>query len=203
MATTPILGLPLPNSSSTDQVPADLLTLMTAAEKFFVGSFADASTRAALITSPTAGILSYNLGTARYEYYDGSIWRPIPGTLIETAVGTVSAVTVTNPGDVSGFTSTITPATQLFPTRHEIDFGCLVTAAGVEQVSVALYKTGVAIQQRQLNGSGDKYGHHTEDVAASASAPWQGALIKQSGTTVATASTSGNYSFVKVRVYAA
>lgn len=69
MATTsPILGYPLPTSTSTDQVPADLLTLVTALEKNDVMPFASASARDTKITSPRKGMVAWLDSPGKYVY---------------------------------------------------------------------------------------------------------------------------------------
>lgn len=80
MATSPILGLPLPNSGGTDQVPADLMTLVTAAEKTFVGAFATTSARDTKITAPTAGMVAYTTAGDCFWYYSQSgAWKYLGG----------------------------------------------------------------------------------------------------------------------------
>lgn len=73
MATSPIYGLPLPDTTSTDQVPADLLTYVTAAEKFFVGQFANASARDTKIPSPVGGMVAWLTSPGKFVYYDGGL----------------------------------------------------------------------------------------------------------------------------------
>lgn len=72
MATSPVLGLPLPSSGGTDQVPADLLTLMTAAELFFVGRFANAAARDTKIPSGSrvGGMVAWLTSPGKFTYYD-------------------------------------------------------------------------------------------------------------------------------------
>lgn len=79
MATSPILGLTLPNTTSTDQVPADLMTVFTAAEKFFVGSFASSSTRDTKIPTPVGGMVAWLVSPGKYTYYDAILagWRDL------------------------------------------------------------------------------------------------------------------------------
>jgi hypothetical protein len=73
VATSPVLGLPLPNSTSTDQVPADLLTYSSAAELYFVGRFANSSTRDTKITSPTGGMVAWLVSPGKFVYYDATL----------------------------------------------------------------------------------------------------------------------------------
>lgn len=70
MATSPITGVPLPNTTSTDQVPADLLTAFTAAEKLWIGSFATASARDTKIPSPVGGMVAWLVSPGKFVYYD-------------------------------------------------------------------------------------------------------------------------------------
>lgn len=74
MATSPVLGLPLPNTTSTDQVPADLLTYSTAAELFFVGRFANSSTRDTKIPSGSrvGGMVAWLTSPGKFTYYDAT-----------------------------------------------------------------------------------------------------------------------------------
>jgi hypothetical protein len=39
--------------------------------------FASATTRAATLTSPVAGMLTWLIDVARYEYYSGAAWKPL------------------------------------------------------------------------------------------------------------------------------
>lgn len=71
MATSPVLGIPLPNGTSTDQVPADLVTAFTAAELFWVGRFTSATTRDTKITAPVAGMVAFLTSPGKFTYYDG------------------------------------------------------------------------------------------------------------------------------------
>lgn len=84
MATSPILGYPLPNSGGTDQVPADLLTLTTALEKNQVMPFASASARDAKISSPSGGMVAWLTSPGKFVYYDAiaATWMDLfnPGT---------------------------------------------------------------------------------------------------------------------------
>lgn len=72
MATTPLTGIVLPNTGSTDQVPADLLTAFDQAEKFFVGRYASTTDRDTKITSPTQGMVAYTTAGNFYWWYSGA-----------------------------------------------------------------------------------------------------------------------------------
>lgn len=74
MATTPITGVTLPNSTSTDQVPADLMAAFTAAEKMWLGTFASAPARDAKVTAPTAGMVAWISSPGKVTVHDGSNW---------------------------------------------------------------------------------------------------------------------------------
>jgi len=79
LATSPIYGDPLPNSGGTDQVPADMLTYATAAEKKFVGQFASSSARDSKITTPVGGMVAWLTSPGKFVYYDStsSAWADL------------------------------------------------------------------------------------------------------------------------------
>lgn len=78
MAATPLLGIPLPVSSGTDQVPTDMATALDAVEKNLVQIFASSSARTAAFTaagySPSQGMLSYLISPGQFQVYNGSAW---------------------------------------------------------------------------------------------------------------------------------
>lgn len=73
MATTPITGVTLPNTTSTDQVPTDLMAAFTAAEKMWVGTYASASARDTKITTPTGGMVAFISSPGKFTYYDATL----------------------------------------------------------------------------------------------------------------------------------
>lgn len=103
MAGTPLLGIPLPVSSGTDQVPTDMATALDVVEKAVVMTFATASARTSAFTAasitPVAGMLSWLTSPGRYEQYSGSAWIPLIGHLA-LPIGT-SALVGTNWDGVS------------------------------------------------------------------------------------------------------
>lgn len=73
MVASPLQGFPMPNAGGTDQVPADLLTLITAVEKQAVMIFASAAARDAKITSPAAPMVAFLTSPGKYTYYDPTL----------------------------------------------------------------------------------------------------------------------------------
>lgn len=73
MASSPVTGIPLPNTTSTDQVPADLLAAFSAAELFWVGRFANSTGLASKITAPVAGMIAFLTSPGKFVYYDGTL----------------------------------------------------------------------------------------------------------------------------------
>jgi hypothetical protein len=74
---SPITSIPLPVSTDTDQVPADLMTAATYFEKMLVAVFANTAARSAKITAPTAGMLTWLSSPGRIEQYNGTAWVPL------------------------------------------------------------------------------------------------------------------------------
>lgn len=90
MATTsPLLRIPLPQSTDTDQVPADLLTQTAAAETYWVGRFASAAERTTYLTAASLGtgirgMLSWVDAPGRYETHAGTGWAPLIESTLQT-----------------------------------------------------------------------------------------------------------------------
>lgn len=185
MATTsPMLSLPLPTSTDTDQVPADLLTLSTAAEKFMVGRFPSAAARTALIPSPIRGMVSWVDADGYPTYYDGAIWRPFSGQRVAPIYsGPLVAALNTGVGSTYGWTTVVTLPSVPFPTRVRVSFSCYVTfATPGDQSDVAVYRNGSTLYRTRIAISGTSTGGAFEfDVAASTVTTLQGILIKTLG----------------------
>lgn len=61
-----------------------------------VTPFADASARTSAITSPVEGMLTYLTGSDQLHFYSGSVWVPVPGTLIARGYRTSSSSSTTS-----------------------------------------------------------------------------------------------------------
>lgn len=139
MATTsPQLAIPLPVSTDTDQVPTDLMTAFSYAEKYFVGRYASAAARGAAIPSPVAGMTSYVTADGYPTWYDGTIWRPFSGQLVGTFTGT--PVAGSGGGAVDACFGPSIP-NYTFPVSMRADWGITIswpTAADVQSMYLQL-----------------------------------------------------------------
>jgi hypothetical protein len=76
--------------------------------------FSNSTARAAAITSPTEGMLTYLEDTNKYESYNGSAWVALGGSAILQVVSVtkVDAFTTTSTSytDITGLSATITPS---------------------------------------------------------------------------------------------
>ena len=142
MATSPITGITLPNSTSTDQVPADLLTAFTAAEKMFIGQFASASARDTKITAPVAGMTCWlNTPGCYSEYLGAAGWKNRYSTGTQFWFMGWPNLTVAGTGNISTATQTITP--NIGPYMMRVTMNCLFTAGGQGVPSLQMVINGV------------------------------------------------------------
>ncbi len=185
MATSsPILALPLPTSTDADQVPADLLTLMTAAEKFFGGRFASSAARSALIPSPVRGMVSWVDADGYATYYDGTIWRPFSGQRVAPVYSaTMVAALNTGVGSTGGWTTILSLPSVPFPTRVRIEYQTYVTfATPGDQSDAAVYVNGSTYKRSRIQTGGTTVGGaFSLDIATSTATTLQGILIKALG----------------------
>lgn len=128
MATSPIYGDPLPNAGSTDQVPADLLTYVTAAEKRFVGKFATAAARDVKITAPTGGMMCWLDTPGCYSEYLGAAWKNRYSTGVQFWKMNWPASSLPGTNNLSTPTQTVTP--NIGPYLMRVSINCLFTAGG-------------------------------------------------------------------------
>lgn len=189
MATTsPLLAVPLPVSTDTDQVPADLMTAFSFAEKFSVGRFPSVAARSAAIPSPVAGMVSYVTTDGWHTYYDGSIWRPFSGQRVGYYSPSLTGTqTVVNPGDVLGFTNGVNLTTLAYPTRVEMSWSCYIQGGifSTDNVDIGVSRNGAGalFRQRIIGGSGSTTAAQASfDVAASTVTALQGMMVKANGT---------------------
>lgn len=74
---TPINALPWPELGDIPNAQTAFQNLANQLDTRLVPRFANDAARQAAITSPVAGMLSYQNDSARYEYYTGSSWQPV------------------------------------------------------------------------------------------------------------------------------
>lgn len=74
---TPINALPWPELGDIPNAQTAFQNLANQLDTRLVPRFANNAARAAAITAPTAGMLSYQLDSGRFEYFDGSTWNPL------------------------------------------------------------------------------------------------------------------------------
>lgn len=143
MANSPIYNLPLPNTTSTDQVPADLMTFTTAAEKMFVGQFASASARDAKITAPVGGMTCWLASPGCYSEYLGSGWKNRYSTGVQFWNLGWPDSTLPGSNGIGTPTQTVTP--NIGPYLLRVSVGCGFSAAGSA--------TGLPLLQLYCNGA--------------------------------------------------
>lgn len=200
MATTsPVLALPLPTATDTDQVPADLMTLVTAAEKFMVGRFASTAARTAKIPAPVRGMVSWVDADAYHTYYDGAIWRPFSGQRIGVYNMGPTAASVAAVGTPGGFTGAAVVPAVSYPTTIEATWSCMVQfATSTDQADVGLFVNGSVVKRGRVSGPLDSYsGQWAFDVAAGTVTSLQGYLVKASGSDVASTVADNSLSWLQ------
>ncbi|SDJ08048.1 hypothetical protein SAMN05444157_1632 [Frankineae bacterium MT45] len=196
MATTSALGTyPIPTGGDTDNMATILATLVAAMEKDTLIKFANAAARDATITSPVTGMECWLTAEGYHTFYDGSVWRPRPGTELFSGGATFTGPgSVTTAGTSATYTSALSLPVQPFPTRINVQFGNLitVTSGGSDQVDVELMATinGTLSVLRRFRCFGDGStgsGAYASPVplAASATVSVYGQLVKDTGTNTA------------------
>lgn len=130
MATTsPLARIPLPQSSDTDQVPADLLTEAAYFESMLVTRFASAAERTTYLTAAglgtgVRGMVTDNAATGLPERFNGTAWVSLVPENVITGTAVVKGTTwdgvtqrikqrlsvVTTTSNVGGFSINFTPA---------------------------------------------------------------------------------------------
>lgn len=73
--TTPLQGIPLPEPTDADNVPADLAAILDVVEGRLVMRFASEAARDAAITAPESGMIAMLTDQDRISFYDGGAWR--------------------------------------------------------------------------------------------------------------------------------
>lgn len=140
MATSPITGVPLPNGGATDQVPADMLTAFTAAEKMFVARFASAAARDAAITAPVKGMVAWLDSPGVYSEYLATGWKNRYTTGVQ--VWGMGWPSVTIAGTNGILTNTLTVNPQVGPYKLSVSVGMQTALAGAGVPFLELYVRG-------------------------------------------------------------
>lgn len=140
MAVSPITSVPLPAAGSTDQVPADLMTAFTAAEKMFVGQFASASARDAKITAPVGGMTCWLATPGCYSEYLGSGWKNRYSTGVSFQTTGWPSTTMAGANGITTATLTITP--NVGPYLLRVTLGALITAGGSTIPTMQMFLNG-------------------------------------------------------------
>lgn len=73
---SPLTGVTIPSLSDVPNLPAQMLTAFTDAEKFFNLRFATTIARDAAISSPVAGMVAFVTADGFPSYYNGTRWVP-------------------------------------------------------------------------------------------------------------------------------
>lgn len=75
MATTPLQAINVPATGDNPNIPADILTFMSAMEKRGVMRFTDAANRDATVTLPENGMFAWLTTTRILTHHDGTSWK--------------------------------------------------------------------------------------------------------------------------------
>lgn len=99
MPTTDINSITTPAGTAQAVTHEDLFLVAEQLARYQMMIFANSSTRTAIFTtlgySPYKGAISYLQDVRRPEIYDGRIWAPFPGTLLQRGRRTSSSTTTT------------------------------------------------------------------------------------------------------------
>lgn len=142
MATTPtpITGVPIPTATSTDQVPADLLTAFTAAEKQFVMRFASAAARDAAIPSPVKGMTAWLDSPGVFSEYLATGWKNRYTTGVQMWGMSWPSVTVDGINGI--LTNTLTVNPNVGPYKLSVSIGMQTALAGSGVPFLEMYIRG-------------------------------------------------------------
>lgn len=189
MATSPIHGDPLPNSTSTDQVPADLMTYVTAAEKKFVGVFASAAARDGKITTPTPGMVCYLTSPGDFFDYIAGAWRQRGRPQFLNSVGWPNS-TVAGTNNIVSASLTLNPQIGPYMAWVALDVRAYFASGSTADVDMQLLQDGTVIKQKNLVANPT---HNVDTTVAvsilmstGGSTTLQGKLVIPAGTTVTT-----------------
>lgn len=189
MATTPILGITLPASGATDQVPADMMTAFTAAEKFFVGRFASAADRDAKITSPVAGMTCWLDAPGDWYDFSAAAWRRRGRSKYITPVGWPNA-TIAGTNNIVTPNMTINPSMGPYMISVALDVRTLFASGSVADVDLQLIQDGVVVKQRNIvaapNEMPDNMIVASLPIPTGNSTVLAGKLVIPAGTTITT-----------------
>lgn len=204
MAVSPITGVPLPAAGSTDQVPADLMTAFTAAEKMFVGQFASAANRDAKITTPVKGMTAWLDSPGDfYEYVTGNVWRR-RGYPVSYSIGgwPANAPGVAGTGNIGTTLLTVNPGLPSYTATITVGGKFTYTGTGQAELQIVVAGTVKARNQLVMNISGTWAGGTVSrniDVRDGSSLSVQGNLVVPAGLTV-TSYVDDSHSFVQALV---
>jgi hypothetical protein len=148
VATTPN-GLTYPLPAAAPNIAADIQALANAADHKVIGNFATAAARAAAITAPGDGDVTYRADSKVYEKYSSlaSAWTFMPGQV----VGTVKTATAYTSSGTNGTTETPCTDRALTVTNIEAGRNYFVEFGGLFVVSIA--GTSAVLGIHALQGS--------------------------------------------------
>jgi hypothetical protein len=210
-------GIITPSLTDAPNAPSALQSMATSLDPRVIPSFASAAARAAAITAPVIGQVTFRQDAAVYEFWAGAVWHAMPGTLL----GIIATANQTTSTGTNGVTMVLSP--DLLMTLNNIQSGrnYRVVWGGLYRVTVAntLAAAAVKIQQGSAVttasttiGSAGKWIQQTsngpEDVneiiwTASASGAWnlQLGIVSRAGT--GASAISGGQQNAFLAVYAA
>jgi hypothetical protein len=152
---SPILALPTPTAPDSDAVDVAFANFAAAAEKFMVGRFASVAQRTALIPTPIRGMESWVDADGYGTYFDGTIWRPHSGQLLQRLNDTVAPQNIgIGPGQIIGATLGVTLPAYAFPISIDIFMSCYMEQAATDTTEMDLTYDGTTLQATRHQGSG-------------------------------------------------
>ena len=150
MVNSPIAAVPLPNTTSTDQVPADLLTAFTSAEKLFVNRFASASARDTAIPAPVKGMVAWLDSPGCYSEYLASGWKNRYQTGVQSWTAQWPSTTLAGTNSILTVTTTINP--QIGPYLLTVNIGMQTALVGSGVPVLEMWVRGAIRDQHRFIG---------------------------------------------------